>query len=173
MGTRHLDIFYDFIRKELKIRFFSPEQALSYQARNHEARIFESDDKSVWLPIPDSMTCLRASALGFVIRFKDSDAAVAWCRHSVLGRLHPRDNTDVYIQREWNEVQLSTLLSGTKAGGLPPAKDTQPPPRSPRAQPTRILEDMNFGIPHRGNLRDHDSDSDNDNRYRHRRQAWG
>lgn len=117
-SSKYLDIFFDWERKEFIIQFFSREQARAYQSKNPEARIVPTDPKSAWLPIPDGMTHLRASSFGFVIRFKDNPAkAEQWRSRSILGRVTDstrRDNTEIYLKRDWNEDDLNALLKTTR-----------------------------------------------------------
>ena len=150
MSTRTVDVLYDFTSKELMIGFFTREQALAYQAKNPEARILAAAEKCVWLPIPSDMKCLRASGFGFVMCFNDAYAAQKWCSRSVLGRPYydTRDNTDVYIRREWKETELNAWLGANQAGRLSPGGDRSPntlASRSPRIRPVEP-DDVGFGV---------------------------
>lgn len=124
MSTKFLEILYDFSRKELSISFFTDEQAIIYQARNPEARIFAHKPATVWIPIPTEMTHLRSSSYGFVMHFKTQADAVAWSRRVVLGRLPStsEEGRDAYIQREWVEEDLDLFLKGRRERGLSPRR---------------------------------------------------
>lgn len=129
-----LDVYYDFSRKELRIKFNDPQHAQQYQMINREARIYGGDDKSIWIPIPPDVQQLRASAYGFILCFTSGSKASDWCRRVALGQLYNYNDgleeKDAYISREWDKADLERRLRGSSQGLVPP-KDRTRTARSP------------------------------------------
>lgn len=119
-----LDVYYDLSVKELRIKFYTAQQAQKYQERNREGRILANDSRSVWIPMPDEVILMRASTLGFILRFRTTGAALLWCERVILGTLYrypadysplrPAPGNEAYIIREWAEDDLNRKLTGVR-----------------------------------------------------------
>ncbi|KAK4065207.1 uncharacterized protein Triagg1_8646 [Trichoderma aggressivum f. europaeum] len=161
MSSYDLDIIYDFGQKELKIQFMTKEQAQAYQSLHREARILTGQEYSVWLPVPQGMTHIRASfQYGLVFCFDDAASAREWMQRVVLAQMYNggRDPKAVYIERSWVELELNKKL-GIKQSSL----TAQPPStrlrdRDPSMEPPKVkyqhVPKNGFGV-ERGELRDY------------------
>lgn len=152
-----LDVYYDFSRKELRIKFDDPQHAQQYQALNREGRIHGDDEKSIWIPIPPEVRQLRASTYGFILCFTSASAASSWCRRVALGQLYGyndgMEEKEAYIIREWDKAELERILRRTGQRLAPPqhggAARNGPSP----AREEKRKRDVGFGVRQQYNSR--------------------
>ncbi|KAL7953086.1 hypothetical protein V8C34DRAFT_309502 [Trichoderma compactum] len=161
MSSYDLDIIYDFGQKELKIQFMTKEQAQAYQSLHREARILAGQEYSVWLPVPQGMTHIRASfQYGLVFCFDDAASAREWMQRVVLAQMYNggRDSKAVYIERSWVEVELNKKLGIKQRGLTAQPLSTRLRDRDPSAEPPKHryqhVPNSGFGV-ERGELGDY------------------
>ncbi|KAF1951814.1 hypothetical protein CC80DRAFT_186395 [Byssothecium circinans] len=136
--TSYITVRYDFVVKELMLRFETRNHALAYQAKNRQARFLNNKgENDVWIPVEPSMQYVRPSGVGSLIHFEDSDAAAAWCQSSVVGTVRPKSNQDVDIKSDWKDGALEKVL-GMNEATLPhrwAVSIPKPSKPSPKASP--------------------------------------
>ncbi|KAL4909732.1 hypothetical protein BDW74DRAFT_143612 [Aspergillus multicolor] len=107
-ASSSIDVCYYFDKKELRLKFPYADQAIAYQALNHEGRILPDEPEHIYLPVAGGMQYIRDSSIGLVLGFASKAEAKEWCRRSILGHMH--SSTEVHFQWLWEGNSLDEKL---------------------------------------------------------------
>ncbi|KAF1957241.1 hypothetical protein CC80DRAFT_503624 [Byssothecium circinans] len=111
-----LEIFFDFERNEIMIRFETKEHAKSYQAKNPEGRILSDVPCEVWIPKDPRIKALYNGSSGMVFIFHNSMDRAIWRNRVLLARdwASPDGICGVEFRTLWTHREFSESLNMTE-----------------------------------------------------------